>query len=40
MTYVVRRARQELQKIVLVTANNLNKVELGLTHESFNNCWQ
>ena len=41
MTYVVRRARQELQKIVLLTANNLNKIELGLTDDGqqFNNCW-
>lgn len=41
MTYVVRRARQELQKIVLLTTNTLHKVELGLPeHETFSNkCW-
>ncbi|KAI9555755.1 hypothetical protein GHT06_018270 [Daphnia sinensis] len=37
MTYVVRRAKQELQKIVLLTTNTLHKVELGLPDEPFSN---
>jgi len=30
MTYVVRRARQELQNIVLLTSNNVHQVESGV----------